>query len=357
MDKEDDLLRARRKDEHLALSYQQFEVDKESAFKDLDLIGTSLPSCGVDDVHLNTTFSGIEFAYPFYINAMTGGSERTKQINADFAEIAREVGVGMAVGSQSAALKNPSVRDSYEIVREKNPDGKIFANLSPAIPIDLGMEAIKMVDANLLQIHLNPAQELVMVEGDREFSNWLRRIEQYVTKLDIPVVVKEVGFGMSCETVAKLAEVGVKTVDVSGRGGTNFIQVENERRRDHAYDFLYDFGLTTPESLLDLRRLQGNNKLEILASGGIRTPLDMVKSFRLGAKSAGMAGYLFYFYKNFGKQMTIHLLEQYKEALKALFVLFDATSLDELQNAPLIVRGDLKDFCDARAVDIKQLAN
>ncbi|ECL1967099.1 type 2 isopentenyl-diphosphate Delta-isomerase [Listeria monocytogenes] len=356
MQKNDDLLRERRKDEHVALGVKQNEQLAPSSLEDIQLIGTSIPRYNVKDIDLTTTIVGTNVPFPFYINAMTGGSRHTKKINAELAEIAREVAIPMAVGSQSAALKNSSLIDTYKIVREINPNGMILANISPEVALQEGLRAIEMLEADALQIHINPAQELVMQEGDRSFSHWLTRIEEYVKLSPVPVVVKEVGFGMTRETVATLASVGVQSVDLAGKGGTNFAQIENDRRRDQAYDFLLDWGISTGQALIDMQH-QVAPKIAYLASGGIRNPLDIVKALALGADSVGMAGQIIYSLKKEGVTKTIEKLELWKEQLRGLFVLADAKNISELKTTPLIISGELAKWGTLREIDLVKLAN
>ncbi|EAD5326624.1 type 2 isopentenyl-diphosphate Delta-isomerase [Listeria monocytogenes] len=356
MQKNDDLLRERRKDEHVALGVKQNEQLAPSSLEDIQLIGTSIPRYNVKDIDLTTTIVGTNVPFPFYINAMTGGSRHTKKINAELAEIAREVAIPMAVGSQSAALKNSSLIDTYKIVREINPNGMILANISPEVALQEGLRAIEMLEADALQIHINPAQELVMQEGDRSFSHWLTRIEKYVKLSPVPVVVKEVGFGMTRETVATLASVGVQSVDLAGKGGTNFAQIENDRRRDQAYDFLLDWGISTGQALIDMQH-QDAPKIAYLASGGIRNPLDIVKALALGADSVGMAGQIIYSLKKEGLTKTIEKLELWKEQLRGLFVLADAKNITELKTTPLIISGELAKWGTLREIDLVKLAN
>ncbi|EKB5970955.1 type 2 isopentenyl-diphosphate Delta-isomerase [Listeria monocytogenes] len=356
MQKNDDLLRERRKDEHVALGVKQNEQLAPSSLEDIQLIGTSIPRYNVKDIDLTTTIVGTNVPFPFYINAMTGGSRHTKKINAELAEIAREVAIPMAVGSQSAALKNSSLIDTYKIVREINPNGMILANISPEVAPQEGLRAIEMLEADALQIHINPAQELVMQEGDRSFSHWLTRIEEYVKLSPVPVVVKEVGFGMTRETVATLASVGVQSVDLAGKGGTNFAQIENDRRRDQAYDFLLDWGISTGQALIDMQH-QDVPKIAYLASGGIRNPLDIVKALALGADSVGMAGQIIYSLKKEGVTKTIEKLELWKEQLRSLFVLADAKNISELKTTPLIISGELAKWGTLREIDLVKLAN
>ena len=144
---------------------------------------------------------------------------------------------------------------TYQIVRKVNPKGLIFANVGADVPLEFALKAIEMLEANALQVHLNVPQELVMPEGGRDFTGWVKQIEQIIQRVEVPVIVKEVGFGMSKETLQSLHEIGVQYVDVGGRGGTNFIGIENHRREKHEYDYLKEWGQTTPISLLEAHSL------------------------------------------------------------------------------------------------------
>ncbi|WP_239254115.1 type 2 isopentenyl-diphosphate Delta-isomerase [Listeria ilorinensis] len=349
MTKEENLLRQRRKDEHVTLAVRQYRERKTGVFDEIELIGQSVPYLHVDQVELATNVAGLTFSTPIYINAMTGGSSHTKKVNKELAEVARETGVAMAVGSESAALKNPDVQDSFKIVREVNPEGLIFGNVSPEVPLEEGLKAIELIEADALQIHVNPAQELAMAEGDRDFSNWLNVITDYVQYAPVPVIVKEVGFGMSRETALRVAEAGVRVIDVGGKGGTNFAQIENERRRrldEHA--FLNDFGLTTPQSLLDVQLFQKHG--EVLASGGIETAADVVKCLALGAKACGIAAPVLARLQNDGKEAATSYLQTLQQEVRFLMVLLEAQTVAALSEIPLFIKGELRAFMEARQI-------
>ncbi|MBC1935003.1 type 2 isopentenyl-diphosphate Delta-isomerase [Listeria grandensis] len=348
----EDQHRSRRKDEHITLAYGQFDEGMTS-FADVRFVPQPIPHFHTDSVSLQTEFANQRFELPFYINAMTGGSTRTKQVNQSLAIIARETGIAVAVGSQSAALQDPDMIDTYSIVRKENPTGKIFANLSANNSVDSARKAVEMLEANALQIHINVAQELVMKEGDRDFSNWLEAIQEIVALHEFPVIVKEVGFGMSRELMEQLQNVGVKTLDVGGKGGTNFAKIESDRRRDGAYRYLEDWGLTTAESLLDCQ----NSSLEILASGGIKTPLDIVKCLALGAKSVGISGVVLHQLKRTDVETTIHMLQNWQGELRSIMTLLGAKGVPELAQKAILIEGDLKHFAKLRHVPTDHLAN
>lgn len=345
MDRNENLQRERRKDEHVTLAFKQNKIQTIDTFKDIEVIGMSIPKYDYDQIDLSTTIAGIELTFPLYINAMTGGSRHTKEINSNLAEIAAATKIPMAVGSQSAAIKNPDLIDTYQIARKRNPNGILFANVSPEVNVADGLRAVEMIKADALQIHINPAQELIMKEGDRNFSNWLKVIETYQKELTIPIIVKEVGFGITRETALLLKSIGVKTIDVAGKGGTNFAAIENDRRRDHAFDYLTNWGITTPQALLDC---MGITNIDFLASGGIKNPLDMLKSFILGAKAVGMAGPILLRLKEDGVERTISQIEAWKQQLKTLFLLANAKNLKEVRQTPIALYGHLKEWQENR---------
>lgn len=251
---------------------------------------------------------------------MTGGSQRAKEINQQLGIIAKETGLLVATGSVSAALKDASLADTYQIMRKENPDGLIFANIGAGLGVEEAKRALDLFQANALQIHVNVPQELVMPEGDRDFTNWLTKIEAIVQAVEVPVIVKEVGFGMSQETLEKLTSIGVQAADVSGQGGTSFTQIENARRKKRELSFLDDWGQSTVISLLESQNWQ--KKLTILGSGGVRNSLDIVKGLALGAKSMGVAGTILasLMSKN-GLENTLALVQQWQEEVKMLYTL------------------------------------
>ena len=202
-----DSLGGGRKDEHVRLAEELRElrdagavrdatavrgVSPHGVWDDVRFMHHSFPGGSFDGVALETSVCGRDWAVPFYINAMTGGSEKTALINADLARAAAATGVAMATGSASPALKDPSLAHSFAVVRENAPDAFLFANVSPEMTVEQARDAVGFLDADALQVHVNPAQELVMPEGDRDFSGWLDRLADIVAGVGVPVVVKEV---------------------------------------------------------------------------------------------------------------------------------------------------------------------
>lgn len=321
-------MRSRRKDEHVALALAQDEFEHD--FDRMRLVHQSLPGFDLNEVSLKSHFFEHNFDLPVYINAMTGGSERTKEYNRKLALLARRYNLPMAVGSQHAALDDETLEDSYRVIREVNPNGFVLGNINPNASVTEAQRAIDMIGANALQIHINPAQELTMDEGDRHFSHWSTNIKAIVESVDVPVIVKEVGNGVSRETVAKLKDLGVKHVDVSGRGGTNFVWIENKRSENKRYDTWTNWGLTTLEALID----NSESDVELLASGGINSALDVIKALVLGAKGVGMSGYFLRLVEA-GNEDSF---EMFIEDLKKLMVLVDAKDIAALKDARYILK-------------------
>lgn len=348
-------LDSNRKDQHVDLAEKQYQPADLSDFGKMRFVHHSLPNLKVADISLQTEMAGMSLAAPFYINGMTGGSERTKQINADLAAVAKMTGLAMASGSVSAALKDPSVSDSFSVIRKVNPDGQIFANIGAHHSLENAKRAVDILEADALQIHINAPQEMIMPEGDRDFTMWLRQIEEISTHVGVPVIVKEVGFGMSRETIQQLIGVGVRTIDVSGKGGTNFAAIENARRTTTSYDDLENWGQSTVISLLEAA--SHRSKAEFLASGGIKTPLDIVKALSLGAKAVGLSGQFLHMVLNDGPEKTAETIAAWKQQITTVMAMLGKTSVADLAGTDLIFQRDILDWCDMRGIDYRQYAN
>ncbi|UOQ42695.1 type 2 isopentenyl-diphosphate Delta-isomerase [Halobacillus salinarum] len=256
--------RAKRKIEHIhhALNHDR---DFHNHFDDMEIVHQSLAELDWEEITLSAKVGGLYLSSPLFVNAMTGGGgEKTKQINGELAQVARKANISMAVGSQMSALKDPAERSSYEIVRKENPDGIIFANVGSEASKEQACAAVDMIAANALQIHVNTLQELIMPEGDRNFSKRMENIQTIAEEISVPVIVKEVGYGMSKETVKALYAHGIRYIDIGGKGGTNFSKVENIRR-DQPFASFENWGIPTPISLAEARSAASD--MNIFASG------------------------------------------------------------------------------------------
>lgn len=337
-----------RKDEHVSLA-KAFHKPKSNSFDDVRIIHQSIPLSNYDETSIATHLLGYELSAPFFINAMTGGSEKTGYINQELAILARETGLMIATGSISAALRDPSVAKTFTIVRDENPEGIILANIGAGSSLENAKRGIDLIQANALQIHLNAPQELVMPEGDRDFSNWLSLIEKIVKGVDVPVIVKEVGFGMSRQTIHQLIDVGVTTIDIAGSGGTSFTQIENARRRKREFSYLNDFGITTVQSLLEANEVPG--LFNLIASGGIRNSYDIFKALCFGVKTVGISASILNQLLVNDLEDTIALVKQWQQELVSLYTLVGAKTTEDLKKVPLFLTGENKDWCQARGID------
>ena len=345
--------RSERKWDHIRFALENRQ-SHSSAFDDIKFIHQGLPDIGVFDVGLDHEIGGLYLSSPIFINAMTGGGgEKTYRINKELAIVAKNTGLTMAVGSQMAAIKDNSQKYTYEVVRKENPSGVIIANLGSEASVEDAKAAIDMIEADALQIHLNVIQELTMPEGDRDFSGALKRIETIVKEANVPVIVKEVGFGMGLETVKELSSVGVKMVDVGGSGGTNFAEIEN-KRRDKALSFFNQWGIPTGVSILEASSV--SEHLSVIGSGGFKSGHDIAKGLALGANAIGMAGYFLPILIKEGVEVLQQEIEALHNELKMIMTALGAKTISELKKAPLIISGETYHWLHQRGVDTKPIA-
>ncbi len=255
----------------------------------------ALPEMSLAETDLSLTLAGKALRSPFVISAMTGGTPEAGEINRHLALAAQELGLAMVLGSQRPAIEDPSLADTYH-VRRWAPDILLFANLG-AVQLNEGYglaqcrEAVDMVEADGLALHLNPLQELLQPEGDSDFRGLAGKIGEIAAALDLPVLVKEVGWGISARVAALLGEAGVRLVEVAGAGGTSWSAVESYRAENDASrrvaEAFADWGIPTADAILNVRRTTPNT--EIIASGGIRTGVEAAKALALGARAVGVA--------------------------------------------------------------------
>ncbi len=324
-----------RKDEHIkyALKYQS----PYNSFDEMELIHHSIPDYDLSEIDLHTHFAGRDFDYPFYINAMTGGSEKAKAVNRKLAQVAQATGLVMVTGSYSAALKNPQ-DDSYPSKKDY-PDLLLATNLGIDKPYELGLQTVDEMQPIFLQVHVNLMQELLMPEGEREFRSWKKNLENYATKMPVPVVLKEVGFGMDLKTIQMAHAFGIKTFDISGRGGTSFAFIENQRGGDRSY--LNEWGQTTVQSLLNLQDFV--DTVEILASGGVRHPLDMVKCFVLGAKGVGLSRTVLELVEKYPVEQAVDIVNGWKDDLRLIMCALNCKTIADLRNVDYLLYGKLSE--------------
>ncbi|MCM3566773.1 type 2 isopentenyl-diphosphate Delta-isomerase [Neobacillus mesonae] len=343
--------RSERKWDHIRFALKNQEEAKfSSSFDEIKFIHQSLPNISTLDVRLDHRIGELYLSSPIFINAMTGGGgDKTYRINAELAQAANACGLAMAVGSQMAAIKDNSEKYTFEVVRKENPNGILIANLGSEATIDQAKEAVDMIEANALQIHLNVIQELTMPEGDRDFTGALKKIEAIVRSVEVPVIVKEVGFGMSRETVKSLSSVGVSIIDVGGFGGTNFAEIENNRR-NKPFSFFSDWGIPTPISIIEASSVIGQ-QTAIFGSGGFKGALDIVKGLAIGAEAIGMAGYFLRILVEKGIEPLMEEIETLHREITFIMTALGASSLAELKRVPLMISGETHHWLYQRGID------
>lgn len=255
----------------------------------------ALPELDLNKIDTSRLFLNSLLAAPILISPMTGGVAEAESINRNLAVAAQQCRIAMGVGSQRAALQHSASIDSFTITRKKAPDVPLLANLGAVqLNYDHGLDSclrsIDMIEANALVLHLNPLQEALQPEGNTSFGQLLQKIELLCTKISIPIIVKEVGWGISAQTAKRLSDAGVAIIDVAGAGGTSWALVEmhradDDRRRKIAAAFA-DWGIPTAHALEEIHDLYP--EIELIASGGLRNGIDIAKCIALGAQLGGM---------------------------------------------------------------------
>ncbi len=286
-----------RKSEHIKINLQQdVQSGLTNGLERFHFVHEALPELDLETVDTSLTLFGKKLSAPVLVSSMTGGTEQSMEINQCLAEATLECGLAMGVGSQRSALEDPHQIQTYAIVRQVAPDILLFANLG-AVQLNYGYgidecrRAVDMIRADALILHLNPLQEAVQAGGNTNFTGLAKKIENICKQLDLPVIVKEVGWGISSRTAKILAECGVAAIDVAGAGGTSWSQVEMYRAPDEFIRQLAgtfgSWGIPTSESILNVRKAAPD--MLVFASGGLKDGLDIIKCIALGATLGGMA--------------------------------------------------------------------
>jgi len=278
----------RRKLDHIKICLdRKVESEKTNGFDRYKLKGIG-QEIDKDDIDLSTEFMGKQFGLPFFIEAMTGGAPGTEKINKNLAKAAQELSIGMGVGSQRAAIENPKLAYTYD-VRNVAPDILLLGNLGIAQIMKYSIQdirkSVEMINADALAIHYNPIQEQAQPEGDSNFNGAVESVRQVCSSVSFPVIIKEVGFGISEKIARSFEGAGVSAVDIAGTGGTNWAMVESYRSKS-GLTLGMDAGIATADALLAVRKAI---KIPLIASGGIRTGNDCAKAMAMGADIVGFA--------------------------------------------------------------------
>jgi isopentenyl-diphosphate delta-isomerase len=332
-----------RKSDHIKINLEQ---DVRSALttglENYRFVHEALPELDLNRIDTTLSLFGKKLNSPILISSMTGGTEEAGEINQRLAEAAQEVGVAMGVGSQRAAIEHPIQTPTFAIARKVAPDILLFANLG-AVQLNYGYgidqcrKAVDMIQADALILHLNPVQEAVQDAGDTNFAGLAKKIEEICRKIEVPVIAKEVGWGISERTAKLLADCGISAIDVAGAGGTSWSQVEMHRAPDEftrqlAASFV-GWGIPTAESILNVKRAVPDTL--IFASGGIKDGLDIAKCIALGATLGGMAGQ-FLKAAAVSTEKVVEMMKLTKRQIEVTMFACGAKEIRELENGKLV---------------------
>ena len=310
------------------------------------LVHQSLPETDYESVDTRVRLLGKELRAPLLIAAMTGGHERAAEINQALASVADERGYAFGLGSQRAMQKRPETSWTYQ-VRTHAPNALLFGNVGVVQARDMSTDEIagmvEEVGADALCVHMNPAMELVQPEGDRDFSGGIRTFQRLWSELEVPIIAKETGNGISREVAEKLRSIGIRHADTSGAGGTSWVGVETLRAEGEGRalgEALWDWGIPTAASV----RYCVDAGLTTIATGGIRNGMDVARAIALGASCAGIARHVYQAFLEGGSDGARDFLLRVERELRSVMLLCGAKTIEDLQRTPRIVTGELRDW-------------
>lgn len=337
---------SQRKSDHLALCASG-EVEfraKGTLLDQVQLVHDALPDRHVDEVDLTTQVFGKRLRAPIMISAMTGGTDEAQELNRDLARAAEQLGLGFGLGSQRAMVLRPETARTYQ-VRDVAPNMLLLGNLGLVQAREMTTaqvrEMVKRVGADALCVHLNPAMELIQPGGDRDFRSGRDVLRRLHEELGVPVIVKETGCGLSRRVGLAVRELGIGAVDVSGAGGTSWVGVETRRAEAETRalgEELWDWGIPTAASI----GLLGDLGLTIIATGGVRTGVDVAHALALGATLGGLAAPVLRAYKAGGYEGAVQFLQHVIDGVRAVTFLAGCRTPGELRYAPRVLGSTLR---------------
>jgi isopentenyl-diphosphate delta-isomerase len=356
----------RRKTEHLRISLDR-NVQARNAttgFEDIHFVHKALPEVDKNKINVSTTVFNHKFSAPLIVGAITGGAPEAMEINATIAEAIEKLGLGMGVGSQRAAIEDKKLEPTFAITRKRAPGAFLIANLGGVQLVNgYGLKevkkAMKMIEADAIAIHLNSLQEAVQPEGQTNFCGVLEGIGKVVQGIDKPVIAKETGAGIAAEEAAKLENVSVKGIDISGVGGTSWAAVEYYRTKKGENDsqrrlgnVFWDWGIPTASSIVEVAQYVN---IPVIASGGIRNGIDIAKSLALGASLTSLSQPVLQMASK-GLKETVDALSLLIEELRTVMFLVGAETIQDLRRTPLVVTGKTAEWLRIRGFNTESLA-
>ncbi len=334
---------SQRKKEHLELCLTD-EVsfkDKTTGFENYDFKNYAITEVEVSKIDFKTDFLGKNINYPFLISCMTGGATEAENINAKLSIAANQLNIPLGVGSQRQALENNQFHKSYKAIRKNAPNIPVLGNIGASQIVqfktfDKVKFLVDLVEADGMVIHTNPSQELFQGKGDPNFKGLLKSIEKLVKYLKVPIIVKEVGAGISKAAAKKLLNAGVKGIDVAGAGGTSWAGVEILRNHGNNKNEFWDWGLPTSFCIRTVSKLKNKFDFILIGSGGISNGFDIAKALALGADITASARIVLQELNKTGEAGVIKLIESWFENVRYIMFLTGSENIAELRNKKII---------------------
>jgi isopentenyl-diphosphate delta-isomerase len=352
----------KRKEDHIriCLGNKAQAKNATTGFEDVQLIHRALPEINKAKINLSTTFLGKKFSAPIIVGAMTGGTKQAIQINASIAQAVENLGLGMGVGSQRAAIEDSKLQETYSVARKMAPNAFLIANIGGVQLVHgYGLKEVKkvveMIDADAVAVHLNALQEAVQPEGQTNFKGVLTKIGEIAGALDTPVIVKETGAGISAEDSKALEAAGVKAIDVGGVGGTSFAAVEYYRSSANqglSGQAFWDWGIPTAVTLVETVQTV---ELPVIASGGIRSGTDVAKALALNASLASVSQPILQVAVKGAKETEEKLSSLIEELRNAIF-LVGAEKIADLLKVPVVITGRTGEWLQVRGFNLQKYA-
>ena len=324
------MIREQRKLDHIRYALELGDGERKTGLEDIRFLHNCLTPVEPDRVDIRTRIGNLKLPVPVMIDAITGGADRVKEINRKLAAVAGRAGVSLAVGSQYGSVREGQHADTFAVIREENPDG-----------------ILDMIRADALEIHLNVTQELIMPEGDKQFSLIRDNLSRLQDCTNVPIIIKETGCGMAAEQIQELQAMGFSCFNIAGLGGTSFAAIEAARGRNTRYEKFASWGIPTAWSLIDAAHV-AKPWDTVIASGGIRNGWQAALAIALGADAVAMSGNVLTMLMQNGEEAAIAYMQDVIADLKDIMVLTGCRTVRELQRAHLVYTGETMDFIRSR---------
>ncbi len=353
-----------RKAEHVSIALgQDVSAPQHANWSDIQFVHQALPEVDLDEIDTSVSFLGRTLRYPIFMSSLTGGHPDVTSINRNLARAAERYGLALGVGSQRAAIVNPDVASTYAVTRDYAPNAFLIANIGapqlivqprhPAFTLEQVQQAIDMIGANALAVHMNSLQEAAQPEGDRRAVGEAAALKVLTGQVAVPVIAKETGAGVCREQALLLHSCGVAAIDVGGAGGSSMSAMEAARSRSRGDErtmnigLLYrDWGIATPIAVVEA----GVARLPLISTGGVRSGLDIARALALGATLVGM-GFPFLKAASESYEAVCELLETVVAELKVAMQLSGAASIGQLREVDVVVTGETRNWLMLRGFE------